>query len=271
VALDLETICLKCLEKDPGQRFPSAQAMADDLDCFLQGQPVRARPISRSARVWRWCRREPALAGAVAACFLVLLLGAGGVLREWQLAERNAKNEERQRERAEQNAAKSKQVARFLQETLRSVASSTIRDRKQLLKILDTTARRVSNELKDQPDVQAEILSDIGQTYQELGDFHEAETLYRQALAIGSTTLADQSPFTIVSLDGLANALSGQNRQTEAEALLRRAIALSRDLPVGQRPLLAVTLDHLGLVLLRQSQDLGRDAPRSCGRRGCPT
>jgi len=67
ISRDLELICLKCLEKDPGKRYGSAAALADDLERFLTGEPVEARPPSPLAACWRWARREPALAARLAA------------------------------------------------------------------------------------------------------------------------------------------------------------------------------------------------------------
>src|SRR5207244_9413268 len=76
---DLETICLKCLEKQPAKRYATANELANELDRFLNEEPVHARPVSRTEKVWRWCRRKPALAtlGSIVLVLLgVVLLGA---------------------------------------------------------------------------------------------------------------------------------------------------------------------------------------------------
>lgn len=73
VPRDLETICLKCLEKEPGKRIASAKELGDELERFLNGEPIHARPVGRLERGWRWCRRNPALASASALACLALV------------------------------------------------------------------------------------------------------------------------------------------------------------------------------------------------------
>jgi WD40 repeat protein len=81
---DLITICDRCLEREPGKRYATAEALADDLRRFLHGEPVQARPIGGFERLWKWARRRPAVAGLWAGVVAVTLLGGAGIIWQWQ-------------------------------------------------------------------------------------------------------------------------------------------------------------------------------------------
>jgi tetratricopeptide (TPR) repeat protein len=83
---DLETVCLKCLEKEPGRRYPTAAAVAEDLERWLRGEPVQARRIGPVRRAWRWCRRKPLIAGLAAALGLAVAFGSTASVVLWREA-----------------------------------------------------------------------------------------------------------------------------------------------------------------------------------------
>jgi WD40 repeat protein len=102
---DLETICLKCLEKEPGKRYASAEALAEDLGRFLAGRPIVARPTRLWGRVWKWARRRPVDAGLTAAVLLVTVVGLTGIVWQWRRAVAERDNALRQWYRADMVAA----------------------------------------------------------------------------------------------------------------------------------------------------------------------
>src|SRR5439155_25824488 len=84
-----ETVCLKCLQKEPSNRYASALELAEDLRRLLAGEPIVARPVGRGERLLKWARRRPTLAAVYALLVVVVLLGAGGggAVCLWRLAE----------------------------------------------------------------------------------------------------------------------------------------------------------------------------------------
>jgi serine/threonine protein kinase len=110
VPADLETVCLKCLQKVSGRRYPSAADMGDDLERYLSGEPIKARPAGPLERALKWARRRPAQATLIAGLVLGLAgLMVGGSLFAWQAeqsrrsAEEHALKETRLRQTADEN------------------------------------------------------------------------------------------------------------------------------------------------------------------------
>jgi WD40 repeat protein/serine/threonine protein kinase len=128
VPIDLETICLKCLEKDPKKRYASAEALADDLRRFRANEPIQARPISLPARTLKWALRRPAVAALVAVILLAsLALLVGGWWTSVALGRANfiavqrADEAEEQRHRAEVQARET-ELQRAVAEQARQIA-----------------------------------------------------------------------------------------------------------------------------------------------------
>ncbi|HMJ04847.1 MAG TPA: protein kinase, partial [Chthoniobacterales bacterium] len=84
---DLRTICLKCLEKKPADRYRSAAALADDLERFVRGEPVSAVPLTPPQVLWRWAARNPRVATLLALFLLSLLVGVAGITWQWRRTE----------------------------------------------------------------------------------------------------------------------------------------------------------------------------------------
>jgi tetratricopeptide (TPR) repeat protein/tRNA A-37 threonylcarbamoyl transferase component Bud32 len=131
---DLEIICLKCLEKQPESRYRSAQEVAEDLERYLAGEPIRARLAGRLERFGRWCRREPRLAVLAGLLVLSLLAGLGMVTWQWQRAESEARRAEvnfhiaeEQRTRAESNLVEARHQQDLAQQSFR-LAHQAVKD-----------------------------------------------------------------------------------------------------------------------------------------------
>ena len=264
VPRDLETVCLKCLEKDPQRRYPSCQALADDLRRWLEGEPIQARRLGVGERLLRWCRREPwlALASAVAVLALVAVAAvmalsarAQADLR-WQ-AEAEAERARRQQQRADQQAEEARRQSRRAADAAREAhaqsgrAEKAARDAREQSNRATAEARRARKA--------AEFLSDlfrvsdpVGLSGTSLRSTHEkGQTLTaRQILDKGArqirTSLKDDPLGRAGLLDTIGDVYRSLGLFKEARPLLDEALALRLRHLGADHPDVATSLFHLG-------------------------
>src|SRR5687767_12682306 len=186
VSRDVETICLKCLAKDPKRRYASAEALAEDLERWLAGEPIRARRTSIAGRAWRWSRRRPAAAGLIGVSILAMLvLGVGGVWHNVKLT--------KALEDSRQQNARAQAVTEFLQDVLKMGSPEQARGRRVTISdALDEASQQVGTKFAGQPLIEAQIRTIIGIVYMELGKVGLAVRQHRAATEILVANLGEE-------------------------------------------------------------------------------
>ncbi len=195
VPRDLETICLRCLQKHPPSRYSNAEALADDLGRFLAGQPILARPVGRGERFLKWTRRRPAQAALLFVVALSSLLGSAGVVwHQTQLGYKNESlrqalaDEERQRRRNLELLRLTLEVeedyGNYLDEKLQPLSHLTELRRQLLERRLAYYRPILEREPNDSEMRQIQGMAHlaVGIMQQKLEQFDEAEQSYRAAL-----------------------------------------------------------------------------------------
>jgi hypothetical protein len=229
VPRDLEVICLKCLEKVPHRRYASAQDLADDLNRWLRGEPIAARPVGRLTRGWMWCRRYPVKAGLVASLALTVVLGFAGAYWKWR-----------------QGA-----------EWSRAEARTKILDDVWLARPhadqLDFAARRIGDFFSGQPEVEALVRLKIAKGYMDLGIYDRAESHLRDAVALNTRQFGPNHPATLSAANLQGILLDESGRSAKAEELLcrnlevcERSLGVNDPITLDAQDALVVARGHLG-------------------------
>ncbi|MEM7414955.1 MAG: tetratricopeptide repeat protein [Gemmatimonadota bacterium] len=254
---DLECILGRALEEDPARRYPSAQALLDDLVRFRTSRPVSARSATVSYRAHRFVRRN-----RVAVLGSALLSGsivAGAVGSYWQ-----GRVAALERDRAEVEAARAEEVTEFLTGVFNVSMPGDGPPAYEIsaAEILDRGARRVENELASQPLLQAQMMGVLGRVYRGLAEDSTAHVLLERAVARNRAELGADHPRTIAAVVDLAEHLANRFDRTiehehEAVRLFDVAVSAARQRP-DLRGELARALAGLGssyLMFLPRSGD----------------
>jgi serine/threonine-protein kinase len=288
IPFDLQTICLKALEKEPAKRYATAGALADDLRRFQAGEPILARPVSRRERVWKWTKRRPALAGliAVSALAIVSVIVLGGL---WLDSERRGANEVaiRAKEHAAKESALREKAEKYffrakkaVDEMLSKVGQDDLRYipemepvRRDLLKKAKGFYDEFLQEASDNPAIRLEAARTkqrVADILNKLGDSKTALAAYSSALS-SFEELAAADPDKRDYQQGLADVnanfatlLSDLKRSSEAEQRYRRALKLRtlvRDKNPGEAEAArALAEGHNNLATVLSVQGKGKEA-----------
>jgi lipopolysaccharide biosynthesis regulator YciM len=245
---DLETICLKCLHKEPQRRYASAEALADDLRRFRAGEPIQARPIGVWERGVKWAKRRPTAAALVAVSSLAILAGGVGVF--WHLRSLHAEvfraetaeglatdrleEVSRQKQRAEEEANVARAVNDFLQKDL--LGQADIRNQPLLAgvaernpnftvgELLDRAAQAIEGKFVGQPLTEAAIRLTLGNTYRALGRYAESQPHLERSVRLRAAQLGADDPETLESKLELAGLYRDQGLYDRAETLSQEAL-----------------------------------------------
>ena len=238
---DLDRIVLKAMRKEPERRYDSAERLADDLQRYLDGRTVSARPDSLGYRLQKLIARNPL--GAAASALLVLSLVAFSVTTRWQSLQI-----ERERDTAQQEAEAARQVADFMV-GLFEVSDPRTSDMREVTArdLLDQAASTIDQEMEAAPVNRARLMHIIGMAYVNLGDYDNGQVLMNRALEVRREVFGPDSLEVADSLNRLGNFHREFGRIGPAEAALREALEIRERLADGPDTDLADSYNNFGL------------------------
>jgi serine/threonine protein kinase/Tfp pilus assembly protein PilF len=217
---DLDAIVAMAMRKEPDRRYPSVEALADDLNRHLLGQPVRARYGDWRYNAAKFLRRHLLPVAGVAVAFLGLALFAGVMF--WQ-----NHRIEMARDATAQERDRAQQVSAFLVDVFSQADPFKAQGKEPTAKdLLDRGAEKISGNVSLQPEVRAQLLESIGLAYRRQGLSERAIPLFEQAVAIRREERPLDNGHVAVALANLARALTDAGHLISAEADLQQALDL---------------------------------------------
>ncbi len=212
VPRDLETICLKAMNREPGRRYQTAGELAEDLRRWLRGEPIHARPTGSLERAWRWCRRNRRVAGLAASLVVVFVAGFLGVVWQWRRAEANAA-------RAERQAIRADAMRKSAEANLEQARVSFQRARRAVDQFYTRFYEQGVLEIPGLEKVRQEVLAEMLQYYKEFVDQHHDDPSLRRELAESCLRLG----MATLRLGSVADALGLIRRSLRDYELLAEA------------------------------------------------
>jgi len=251
---DLDAIVAMAMRKEPDRRYPSVEALADDINRHLLGQPVRARQGDWRYNTVKFLRRHLLAVGVVAAAFLGLALFAGAMFWENHRIELAREATAQERDRAQQ-------VSAFLVDVFSQADPFNAQGKEPTAKdLLDRGAAKISGNLSLQPEVRAQLLESIGLAYRRQGLSDRAIPLFEQAVAIRRLERPLNNGHVAVALANLARALTDAGNLISAEAYLDQAVTLSESGGDAQAVQTADILVQFGSFAMDAKSDPARAA-----------
>lgn len=236
---DLDTIVLKAMQRDPARRYHSAAALARDIQNYLDGMPIEARPDTFAYRAGKFLRRHKWGAVSTAAA-IALIVGLTNFYAQRLAAERD---------RAQLEATKARQVAALLAGIFRR-ADPWGAQGKQIsaVEVLDRGAHDIEGQLHDQPVLLAELLFNIATSYRNLADFERADRTFARVLQLESSAGLNDTAQHGRTLYEVANTRRAEGQYADAESYYKQALQLQRRLFPGPNSDSSATLTHLGTL-----------------------
>jgi serine/threonine protein kinase/Tfp pilus assembly protein PilF len=229
---DLDAVIAKALERDPTNRYRSAEAFADDLTHYLCHEPVSARRIGRLLQLTKFVQRNRAASALAATLLLALIGGSAGIAWEALRAEREAARAETEKRSAESEARREKATKDFLVSVFKAsdprIAADKPRGTITAKELLDISSERIQKEFARDPQTAIELLGTLGDIYIVLDETEHALQLIRQQTELAR---AHDGPLSTTLINGLllqADAESSMSRYAEASRALDEADASIR-------------------------------------------
>ncbi len=236
---DLETIVLKTLDKDRDKRYQSVADLAADLERFLEGQPILARPVGPIGRLTKWVKRNREV--TVALTIAVTAIVAISTIALYRIVD--------SKHQAEQNLKAAKQNFDLIREMLlfRDAGGDTLLEGGLIDpdKLLEEATKNLANQKIELPATEADFREILGVAFTELGKFAAAKDNLNRTLEIRQQTLPDPSPGIADALHYLAAAMYRNGEYEPALKHYRRSYAMRQKLFKGDHKDLAFSLTHI--------------------------